>query len=98
MNGSNQRKYSRKKLEVELTFNVGGEKFSAQTVDLSEGGIGVILEKEIEPGTEVEIRFKNKADYTIHGTVKWATQISNGSGNYYRLGIDTGKTGTRILN
>ena len=83
MNGSNRRQYSRNETEVELTFYIEGEKFSAQTVDLSEGGIGVILEKEIEAGAEVDITFKNKDDYTIHGIVKWSKKILKGSGNYY---------------
>ena len=97
MDERERRRYERNKKEISLMFRVGDEKFSAQTFDLGEGGIGVISEREIKPGTEVEIKFKNKDNYTIRGSVKWSIPVSNGPANLYRIGIETGKIKTGLI-
>ena len=91
MDGGERRRHERNKMEITLVFRVGDEKFSAQTFDLGEGGIGVISEREIKPGAEVEIKFKNKDNYTLRGSVKWSTPVPNGPANLYRIGIETGR-------
>jgi len=60
-------------------------------MDLGDCGMGVISEREIKPGTEVEITFKDKNDYTIRGMVRWSTRVTDCSPNFYRVGIETGK-------
>ena len=97
MDGSERRRHERNNMEIELIFCVGEERFSAQTFDHGPGGIGVISEREIKPGAEVEIKFKNKDDYTLRGWVKWSTPVPDGPANLYRMGIETGKINPDLI-
>jgi len=97
MNNQDRRRHPRKKLGVELVFRVEDGEFSGKTMDLGEYGIGVFSEREIEPGTEVEITFKNKDNYSIRGMVRWSTRVTDSSPNLYRIGIETGKISTDLI-
>jgi hypothetical protein len=91
MNETERRKYPRSKLGIELVFRLEGGEFPAKTFDLGQGGIGVLSEKEIKPGTELEIIFKKKNNYTIRGQVLWSTRVTDSSPGLYRIGIETGR-------
>ncbi len=88
MNGSNRRRYPRYETEAGVTVSVKNEKIYAIMIDIGEGGIGLISENKIKPGTEGSISLKHTDDYTIKGIVKWSSQLQDGQKNFYRTGIE----------
>ena len=89
MNSNNRRRYPRYETKVEATILTTNLKISATLIDIGVGGIGVISEKAIKPGTEVFISLKLRGNYAIKGTVIWASYIYDEEINYYRMGIET---------
>jgi len=87
--GNDRRAHESEEMEIKLSFFVGDEQISAESSDIREEGIGVIIAREIEPGTKVHISIKYIEDYSIYGIVKWSTQVLNGPANSYRMGIET---------
>ena len=88
MNISERRRYPRYETQAGVTVSVKNEKIYAIMIDIGDGGIGVISESKIEPGTEGSISLKYTDDYTIEGIVKWSSQLQDGQKNYYRIGIE----------
>ena len=88
MNSIERRRYQRYKAEFGVTIHKGNEIISATMIDISEGGIGVITENVLLPGTEVYIKFQDIDDYSIHGTVKWAFILNKSDRISYRIGIE----------
>jgi len=88
MGHTERRKYTRHETEIGVTVHINGEEIPATLVDISPGGIGLISEKWICPGTEVNITMNYIDDYAIHGTVKWTLLITRESRTQYRLGIE----------
>lgn len=82
------RRHKRERREgpVAVTVNVIRENrlekvsFSAEAVDISQGGIGLLLDVPLEPGF---VRFKDKNEQKA-GMVMWNKKLEN---NKYRVGI-----------
>lgn len=88
MNSSERRLYLRHETEIAVTIHKDNEEIPATGVDLSEGGIGIISDRGFFPGSKVNIILKYIDDYSIHGTVKWATLIDKENSTHYRIGIE----------
>jgi len=89
MNGKERRKFPRYETEVGVTVFINDSKISATLIDISEAGIGIISEEDIETGTEILIMFKFIDEYSIQGTIKWSTQLYYDENIYYRMGVET---------
>lgn len=85
-----RRQHLRYEIKAEATILTADIKFKTKMIDLSEGGIGVISEKAIKPGTKVKvlISLELKNDYVFHGTVIWSSYIHDNGKNYYKIGIE----------
>jgi len=88
MNSSKQRLYPRHETEIAVTIHLSKEAIPATMIDLSEGGIGIISNRGLFPGTKVNISLKYIDDYAIHGTVKWANLVTQNGNSHYRIGIE----------
>ena len=89
MNNNNRRRHVRYEVKVGATIFTADIKFKANMIDISEGGIGVISENAISPGTKVFISLELKGNYVFHGTVIWSLHIIDDKENYYKMGIET---------
>ena len=88
MNEINRRKYSRYETEIHVELSSEKESFTAIMIDIAQCGIGMISEKGIDPGTEVQIQVKYTEDFTLRGTVMWIEQIQEVPIKLYRMGIE----------
>lgn len=88
MNGSERRLYQRHETEIAVTIHKDNEVIPATMIDISEGGIGIISNRGFFPGTKVNISLKYIDGYTIHGSVKWGTLVSQNGNSHYRIGIE----------
>jgi len=88
MTGNEKRRYLRHDTEIAVTIHKGNEAIPATMINLSEGGIGIISNRGLFPGTKVNVSLKYIDDYAIHGTVKWATLVSKNGNSHYRIGIE----------
>jgi len=75
-------------MEMRVVLHAGGENSSAVMIDMSKCSIGVISERALEPGAELNFSFKYIEDFTIRGTVKWSCRIRQ-TPELYRMGIET---------
>ena len=83
-----RRKHRRHKTEVGATVHEKGEDISVIIIDIGLGGICLISERGISPGTDVDVTINSVDDYAIHGTVEWAL-LTNRQGKFqYRIGIE----------
>ena len=89
MNIKDRRRHLRHEAKVGATIFNADIRFKANMFDISEGGIGVISENAIKPGTKVLISLELKGNYVLHGTVIWSSQIHDDENIYYRMGIET---------
>lgn len=83
-----RRRFKRYKTKVAMTIRTGNRKISADMIDISEDGIGVVSSKAIKPGTKVDVSLKLTGDYIIHGTIIWSSTLYDDGQNYYRMGIE----------
>lgn len=86
----NRRRYLRYEVKVGATIRTENIAIKADIKDISEGGIGVISEIAIKPGTKVEVLISPelKNNYVFHGTVIWSSDIHDDGKNYYKMGIE----------
>ncbi len=89
MNGKERRRFPRYETEVGVEIFTKDSKVLATLIDISEAGIGIISEEDIETGTEILISFKFIDDYSIQGTIKWSTHLYYDQNIYYRMGVET---------
>ncbi|MEW6672773.1 MAG: PilZ domain-containing protein [Thermodesulfobacteriota bacterium] len=89
MDHKDRRRYPRYETELEATITASNQKISATMIDMGAGGIGVISEKAISPGTEVLISFHLEGCHTLEGNVVWTLSIYDEGKVHYRMGIDT---------
>ncbi|MEW6671617.1 MAG: PilZ domain-containing protein [Thermodesulfobacteriota bacterium] len=83
-----RRIHPRQQAEIRVTVHKNGEKFPATLVDMSEGGVALICERGMFPGTEVNITVNYIEDYSIRGIVKWTQCVDIGPENLlYRIGV-----------
>ena len=88
MNGSERRQYPRYEVEIGATIYTKDEKIPATMTDINEGGLGMISEKVIMPGTKVYLSLKFIDEYAIKGIVKWSSQLYKDRNIFYRTGIE----------
>lgn len=88
MGNTERRKYSRFEIEIEATILQKDEKIPATLIDISKGGVGLISERKIFPGTKVEITVNHIDNYAIYGTVRWMQPTSKEGRTQYRIGIE----------
>ena len=89
MNGDERRQYKRYDTEMRAELYVNNETISAIMIDIGKCCMGLISEKEISPGTNVQIRIKHTEESTIQGTVIWMEKIREVPSALYRMGIET---------
>lgn len=88
MNTPERRRHPRQESQIEVTVHKNGEKIPATLIDMSEGGIAIISDRELPPGTEVKITVNFIDDYSICGTVKWLQPLyKDNEKTRYRIGI-----------
>jgi hypothetical protein len=68
-----------------LTLDSTGEELSCRPVDVSNSGIGILIAKEIDPGTQVTLSVKNEK---IELQVAWV-QRDFGKQDMFRYGLVT---------
>ena len=88
MNENEQRRYLRYDTEMRAVLHVKGERISAIMVDIGKCGIGLISEKEISPGTDIQIQIKHAKVAAIRGTVQWTEMVREPPSALYRMGIE----------
>jgi two-component system chemotaxis response regulator CheY len=89
MNGSERRRHPRYDTEMRAVLYVKNESISAIMIDIGKSCIGLISEKEISPGTDIQILIKHVEEFTIRGTVIWMEKIREVPKALYRMGIET---------
>ena len=83
-----RRQHPRKEAQIEVNVHIDGEKLPATLIDMSEGGIAVVCERELPPGAEVKITVVLVEDYYFRGIVKWAQPSGLADERKkYRIGI-----------
>jgi CheY-like chemotaxis protein len=88
MNDINRRRHPRHETEMRVELSSEKESFTAIMIDITQCSIGVISEKRIDSGTEVQLLLKYIEEYTIRGTVMWMEQIQEVPNQLYRMGIE----------
>ena len=63
MNGSERRRYKRYDTEMRAELYVKNETISAIMIDIGKCCMGLISEKEISPGTNIQIRIQSIVRY-----------------------------------
>jgi hypothetical protein len=83
-----RRLYPRQEAHIEVTVHKNDEKIPATLIDMSKGGIAIISDRDIPPGTEVKITVNFIDDYFFRGTVKWVQLHDEiDKKTMYRIGI-----------
>ena len=82
-----RRKYARREVKIAVTVYEKGKKIPAAIIDISPGGIGLLSQERIIPGSKIKIAFSHTNSYAIGGTVKWTLLIVTDRKFQYRTGI-----------
>ena len=83
-----RRRFKRYETKVAMSIRAGNRKISAEMIDISDGGIGVVSSIAIKPGAKVDISLKLKGDYIIQGKIIWSSTLYDDGQNFYRMGIE----------
>ena len=89
MNDDERRRYPRYETEMRAMLFVKDDEISTIIFDMGKGGMALISEKEISPGTEVRIMIRHAEEFTVRGIVRWVQQIRKTPSALYRMGIET---------
>ena len=89
MNKREHRLYQRCNTEMRAVLYVKDKSIPAIMIDIGKCGIGLILEKEISVGTDIQIRIKHVGGTAIQGIVRRIEKIRETPGPLYRMGIET---------
>lgn len=84
MNDVERRSHPRYEARVPVTCFLDNEKIFAYMIDISLGGMGLLAEKAIDPGTLLDISIYGIEDYIVQGKVKWSARIQEGQ----QMGIE----------
>lgn len=84
-----RRQYPRHETEMRAVLYVKNESISAIIIDVGKSCIGLISEKPISPGTEVDISIKHIQEFTIRGAIVWMEKIREPPNALYRMGLET---------
>ena len=83
-----RRLHPRQEAKIEVTVHRNGENIPATLIDMSEGGVAIISEIELPPGTDVTITVNFIDDYYFRGTVRWVQVREEADKKaMYRIGI-----------
>jgi len=89
MSDTERRRNLRHEIEIGVTIRKeGDEKIAAAMVNISRGGVGLISDREILPGEEVNITLNSAGDYAIQGSTRWKVLASREGRTIYRLGVE----------
>ena len=91
MRDGERREFARSKTKIAATVYEKGKKIPATIIDISPGGIGLLSQERIIPGSKIEIALSHTNSYAIGGTVKWALLIATDRKFHYRTGIKADK-------
>jgi hypothetical protein len=75
-----ERKFARYALDVRAKLSAGGHEITARTLDVSEGGVGLISPVELPEGSSYTVEFELP---TVQGVFRAAVQGQNRSGFRY---------------
>ena len=90
MRNGERRKYARGKTKIAATVYEKGKRIPATIIDISLGGLGLLSQKVITPGSKIKIVLSHTDKYAIGGTVQWAMLIhtEGPAGKFqYRTGV-----------
>jgi len=90
MRAGERRKYARSKTKIAATVYEKGKKIPATIIDISLGGLGLLSQEVISPGSKIKIVLSHTDKYAIGGTVLWAMliYIEGTEGKFqYRTGV-----------
>jgi hypothetical protein len=87
MEDGERREYARSKAKIAATLYEKDKKIPATIIDISGGGIGLLSQGMISPGSKIKIALSHTSRYAIGGTVKWALLIHTDDKFQYRMGI-----------
>ena len=79
-----RRKYRRKSAQNSILYNpvaFPDRKVPAKTFNISKSGAGIIIEQDVEPGTEVDFKIYNDRDNSYLegvGRIVWKNTENNG--------------------
>jgi c-di-GMP-binding flagellar brake protein YcgR len=87
---ADRRRYPRINRKIRLRYEVKGEgplpiAGEGETVNLSRGGIGILLDEQVRPGTilDVELRFPfSPIPFAAKGQVVWVDESPEADGRY----------------
>ena len=84
-----RRRWERCRKELDVVIDPGGaEEMTAITIDLCEGGIGMLCERAFENGSTLRFSIDEIAAGTMHGIVRWCTPDKGGAGNIVGVELD----------
>jgi CheY-like chemotaxis protein len=84
-----RRRHPRHETEMRAELYVKNKTISAIMIDIGKCCIGLISEKGISPGTDIQIQVKHAEGFAIRGTVTRMEQIREVPSAVYRMGIET---------
>jgi hypothetical protein len=89
-----RRKYARREIKIAVTVYEKDKKIPATIIDISLGGLALLSQKVITPGSKIKIVLSHTDKYAIGGTVRWAMLVytEGTDGKFqYRTGIKADK-------
>jgi len=89
MERTERRQTPRHDVEIGVTISTGNSRIEAKLIDIGGGGVGVIAEEAIVPGSDVRIAIAEISDYVVQGVVRWSYRYHEGEKTRYRMGIET---------
>ena len=91
MGDCERRRYARRKIKIAVTVYEKDKKIPAAIIDISPGGIGLLSQERIIPGSKIKIALSHTDKYAIGGTVKWSFLIYTDRKFQFRTGIKADK-------
>ena len=85
-----RRKYARREIKIAVTVYEKDKKIPATIIDISLGGLALLSQKVITPGSKIKIVLSHTDKYAIGGTVQWAMLVytEDPDGKFqYRTGV-----------
>lgn len=89
MEKTERRQTPRHDVEIGVTISAKNSRIEAKLIDIGGGGVGVIAEEAIVPGSDVRIAIAEISDYVVQGVVRWSYRYHEGKKTCYRMGIET---------
>jgi len=92
ISNSERRSAVRMEKNYQIYCKSGNSSSVGQTCDISDKGVGVLCNLEVQRGDSIEVRIiptDETFSFTCEGTVRYVCEAENGDNNYkYRLGVE----------